>query len=141
LRLSPSSLGGEGWGEGCFLHEKHQTPFVPSARAIGRIEGPAPASPPVILSAAKNLASPPHLKPRGVRWHACRILLTPERSFSPAASYFLVAVDKKVTRHQGGTALSISRQMVRAQARASKFQSAIPTHPDLRQNAQLATAQ
>jgi hypothetical protein len=36
----------------------------------------------------------------------------------------LVAVDKKVTRHQGGIALSISRQMVRAQARTPKLQIA-----------------
>jgi len=71
---SPSPLGGEGWGEGCFLHEKHQTPFAPSARASGCAVpnvpssvaqqcasrgGPAPTSPLVILSAAKDLASPP----------------------------------------------------------------------------------
>jgi len=67
---------------------KHQTPFVPSARTGGRIEGLAPTSAPVTLSAAKNLASP-HLKARGVRLRACRILLMPGRSFSPAASYFL----------------------------------------------------
>ena len=39
LGLSPSPLGGEGWGEGCFLHEKHQTPFAPSARAAGVSRG------------------------------------------------------------------------------------------------------
>jgi hypothetical protein len=37
--------------------------------------------------------------------------------------YFLVAGDKKVTRLQGGTALSISGSNGRAQARARKFQS------------------
>ena len=44
---------------------------------------------------------------------------TPGRRFF---GYFLVAVDKKVTRHPGGTALSICAQMVRAQARAAQFQ-------------------
>ena len=48
---------------------------------------------------------------------------TAQTSGRPFFGYFLVAVDKKVTRHQGGTALSISRQMVRAQARAPRFQS------------------
>ena len=46
---------------------------------------------------------------------------TPGRPFF---GYFLVAVDKKVTRHQGGTALSISGSNGRAQARALKFQTA-----------------
>jgi hypothetical protein len=37
--------------------------------------------------------------------------------------YFLVAVDKKVTRHQGGTALPVSAVNARAQARTPRFQS------------------
>jgi len=38
--------------------------------------------------------------------------------------YFLGAVAKKVTRHQGGTALAISATIPRAQARAQGFHSA-----------------
>ena len=60
-----------------FYRLNTELPFVLSARLGGRIEGLAPASPLVILSAAKNLASPP-LKQCGMRLRACRILLTPE---------------------------------------------------------------
>ena len=43
--LSPSPrVWGEGWGEGRFLPEYHRTPFVPSARPGGRIEGLLPRS-------------------------------------------------------------------------------------------------
>jgi hypothetical protein len=34
------------------------------------------------------------LKPRGVRLRACRILLTPGRSFSPSASYFFPTAER-----------------------------------------------
>ena len=71
----------------CFLRPSSNSvrPECPPWRAY---RGTGTNLSPVILSAAKNLASPP-LKPRCVRLRACRILLTPERSFSPAASYFL----------------------------------------------------
>ena len=85
---SPHEHGERAGVRGAFHTTRHQTPFVPSARPGGRIEGPAPIFPLVILSAAKYLASP-SLKQCGVRWRACRILLTPRRSFSPPASYFL----------------------------------------------------
>ena len=71
-----------------------KTPFVPSARPGGRIEGPAPDSPPVILSAAKNLAS--HLlKQCNVRWRAC---LDPPEALTKFFAYgelLLVYSDKK----------------------------------------------
>jgi len=47
---------------------------------------------------------------------------------------WLLSCVKKVTRHQGGTALSISRQMVCAQARTQRFQSVglVPRYTCLR---------
>ena len=46
---------------------------------------------------------------------------TAQTSGRPFFGYFLVAVDKKVTRHQGGTALSICALIARAQARKQRF--------------------
>ena len=83
----------------------------------------------VILSAAKNLASP-SLKPRSERWRACRILLTPGRSFSPSASYFL----STATRSNQETAPrclrpAIARAIAGSPAllgRGGRFRQAIP---------------
>ena len=62
-----------------------RSPRVPAKRVY---RGASANLTPVILSAAKNLASPP-VKLRSTRLRACRIVLTHGRSFSPAASYFL----------------------------------------------------
>ena len=62
-------MGREGIeGRGAFLSEYHQTPFVPSAREAG-VSRDQRQSSHVILSVAKNLASPP-LKLRDTRLRA-----------------------------------------------------------------------
>jgi len=117
---------------GAFHTTRHQTPFVPSARPGGRIEGPAPIFPLVILSAAKYLASP-SLKQCGVRWRACRILLTPRRSFSPPASYFLSTATRS---NQEAPPRSLRRPIaffckftLPSLARHRAFSHPLPGHP------------
>ena len=99
---------GEGRGEGRFLHHEHQTPFVPSARPRGRIEGPCATLSIVILSAAKDLASQPvgRVKRSGpdtapklqrMRLRACQILLNALTKFF-AYGELLLATAPKVTK-------------------------------------------
>ena len=78
---------------GAFYLNLLRTPFAPSARAAGVSRGQHRSPPFVILSAAKNLASHP-LKLCSLRLRACQILLTPGRSFSPAASYFFPTAER-----------------------------------------------
>ena len=77
-----------------FCPSNIKLPFVPSAHASGCIEGPAPTSPLVILSAAKNLASP-LLRQCGVRWRACLDPPDALAKFFAFGELLLVYSDKK----------------------------------------------
>jgi len=80
-----------------FLLDQTLKPVRPECPPWRAYRGASTSLPFVILSAAKDLASPSHLKPRGVRWRAC---LDPPDALTKffACGELLLATAPKVTK-------------------------------------------